>query len=139
MLQVVHCNGHGCSIAPKLPTGAGFPTRPVSSEKTLAARKHYEERARHRGGTAKIADIDRATIVTGVDRRKDTPFQAKSFVQTMRALFSWLLETGRLRVDPTAGVKVKKPKTRGFLEWDYADIIKYEQHWSIGTSPKGDA
>jgi integrase len=84
-------------------------------------------------GNEPITAIDRAAIVDGVDRRSHTPFQAKNFVQTMRGLFEWLVDTNKLKVDPTAGVKVKKPKTRGFLEWTYEEILKYEKRWPLGT------
>jgi integrase len=91
------------------------------------------------GGAARIPTIDQNAIQAGVDRRMHTPFQAKNFLQTMRGLFKWLVANRTkypgigIKVDPTAGVSVKKPKTLGFLEWTYADILKYEGRWPIGT------
>jgi integrase len=83
--------------------------------------------------TAKITDIDEQTIRDGVERRMHTPFQAKNWLQTIRGLFEWLVESKKLKVDPTANVSVKKPKTRGFLEWTDQDIEKYEKRWLLGT------
>jgi site-specific recombinase XerC len=107
-----------------------------------ATRRQRENIMKHvlaKSGAEKITKVDRAAIVAGVDRRKHTPFQAKNFLQTMRHFFGWLAASREahpgigIKVDPTAGVKVKKPKTAGFPEWTYADIVKYEEHWPLGT------
>jgi integrase len=87
-------------------------------------------------GAVSITAITRADIVAGVDRRANTPFQAKNFVQTMRGLFQWLVDSHKLSADPTFGVKVKKPKTSGFPEWTYEEILQYEKRWPIGTQQR---
>jgi integrase len=90
-------------------------------------------------GAEKITKVDNAAIVAGVERRKHTPSQAKNFLQTMRHFFKWLVASRithpgiGVKVDPTAGVSVKKAKTNGFPEWDYSDILKFEERWPIGT------
>jgi integrase len=85
------------------------------------------------GGIAPLSAITTAAIRDGVDRRAKTPFQAKNFVQTMRQFFQWLKERGIVSANPCDGVTVKKPKTRGFLEWNYEEILQYERRWPIGT------
>jgi integrase len=57
----------------------------------------------------------------------------RNIVQTMRQMFEWLKENEVVSANPCDGVKVKKPKTPGFLEWTYEEILQYEKKWSIGT------
>lgn len=101
-----------------------------------ATRRQRENIMRHviaNGGAAKIGAVDRGSIVAAIDAQSATPFQAKNFLQTMRGLFGWFVATGKIKADPTTGVKVRKPRTRGFLEWDMADILRFEERWPIGN------
>jgi site-specific recombinase XerD len=91
--------------------------------------KHVLETA----GKVPLSQINIAAIREGVDRRANTPFQAKNFVQCMRQFFQWLKESEIVTVNPCDGVKIKKPKTQGFLEWTVEEIIQYEQHWPLVT------
>ena len=86
-------------------------------------------------GAAPLSQIT-AGIREGVDRRAKTPFQAKNFVQTMRQLFQWSKEV-IVSVNPCDGVNVEKPKTRGFPEWTYEEILQHERKWSLGTRHRG--
>jgi integrase len=101
-----------------------------------ATRRQRENIMKHvlaTAGAQPLSAINAAAIREGVDRRAATPFQAKNFVQTLRGLFQWLKENEIVSADPTDGVKVKKPKTLGFLEWVHEEIIQFEQRWPIGT------
>jgi len=91
--------------------------------------KHVMEGA----GSEPFADIDRATIAAGRDRRKDTPAAARNFLEAMRGLFRWALETGHVAADPTAGIKSAKLRTDGFHAWTEAEIAQYEARWPLGT------
>lgn len=84
-------------------------------------------------GDKPISALNRASIQAGIDSRGNTPFQAKNFLQTMSQFCKWLVQDKKLSSDPTAGLKVKKPKTRGFLEWTYEEVQRYEQRWPRGT------
>src|SRR6516165_2466103 len=62
--------------------------------------------------------ISEATIVTGRERRRDTPFQARHFLDAMRGLFAWASEAQHVRIDPTRNVKYPKLKSgEGFPVW----------------------
>lgn len=109
----------------------------VLSKATKSQRENIMKNVLEKSGTSKVTDIDEETIREGVSRRMDTPFQAKNWLQTMRGLFEWLVnDAKKIKVDPTANVSVKKPKTRGFLEWTEADILKYEKRWPLGTGER---
>lgn len=78
--------------------------------------------------------ITAATIVAGRDRRKDTPAQARNFLDAMRGLFRWALEAKHVRLDPTAGVSnPKRQKGPGFPKWTEAEVEMYERRWPVGT------
>jgi integrase len=92
--------------------------------------KHVIETA----GTVKAASITTAHIVEGRERRKDTPAQARNFLDAMRGLFAWAVEAGHVRRDPTTGVKnPPRKKGDGFRAWTEDDVDAYEQRWPIGT------
>jgi integrase len=80
-----------------------------------------------------ISAIDKQAIIEGRDRRAATPYQARHFVDSMRAMFIWAVEANLVPSDPTAGIKVKKPKTKGFPVWTDDDISQFEARWPRGT------
>ena len=59
-----------------------------------------------------LSAVDRDAIVDGRERRAKTPSQANNFLNTMRALFSWAVENGRIEKDPTEGVKSSSDRKR---------------------------
>jgi integrase len=84
-------------------------------------------------GSKPLSAITKTAILDGIDRRAATPFQAKNFLTTMRGLFDWAYGKNLVSVDPTAGVKVTKPKTEGFPVWSEEEIETFEARWPIGT------
>jgi integrase len=58
---------------------------------------------------------------------------ARQYLATLRGLFQWAVENGHLKADPTAGLKVKIPKTSGHAKWSDADVERYRKHWPLGT------
>ncbi|HLH92912.1 MAG TPA: tyrosine-type recombinase/integrase [Xanthobacteraceae bacterium] len=84
-------------------------------------------------GDKPLSRITKPAVIDGIDRRAATPFAAKNFLATMRGLFAWAHNKDLVSTDPTAGVKVVKPKTSGFPVWTEQDIQKFEERWPIGT------
>ena len=75
---------------------------------SMATRRARENIFRHvieSAGDEPFASIDRKTIATGRDRRKETPFAANDFLKAMRGLFRWAADAGFVKSDPTEGVK----------------------------------
>lgn len=86
------------------------------------------------GGAQPFAKITVATIIAGRERRKDTPAQARNFLDAMRGLFRWATDGGFVRVDPTIGAKnPTRKKGPGFRPWTEDDVTAYEKRWPIGT------
>jgi integrase len=85
-------------------------------------------------GAQNCAKITRAAIIAGRDRRKNTPAQARNFLDAMRGLFRWATDAGFVRSDPTAGVKNPPRKAgQGFRPWTEDDVAAYEKRWPVGT------
>ncbi|GAB4351317.1 MAG: tyrosine-type recombinase/integrase [Oricola sp.] len=78
--------------------------------------------------------ITQATIVKGRDRRAGTPAQARNFLDAMRGLFGWALDSQLVTLNPAAGVKnPPRPKTQGFPIWTDAEVKAYRDRWPLGT------
>ena len=85
-------------------------------------------------GQQPYAKITSATIEAGRERRKDTPSQARHFLDTLRGLFWWAKKAKLIKVDPTADVDdPKRPKTDGFAIWGEDDVAAYRRCWPLGT------
>ena len=97
-----------------------------------AAREHHGA-CSEVGRRQPLSAITKAAINEGIDRRDATSFQAKNFLTTMRGLFEWAHGKDLVSVDPTAGVKVIKPKTNGFPVWSEEDIENFEARWPLAT------
>ena len=59
-------------------------------------------------GVQNCAKITTAAIIAGRDRRKNTPAQARNFLDAMRGVFRWAMEAGFVRSDPTAGIDTRR-------------------------------
>lgn len=85
-------------------------------------------------GGAAVAQIDRKSVERGRDRRIATPYAAKNYLKTVRALFRWAVLHGHMRANPAEGVEVQAPKNRtGFHTWTEEEIARYQAHWPLGT------
>ena len=83
------------------------------------------------GGNQPLSKTTPAAIKAGIERRK--PYAARHFVDTMRGMFKWAISAQHVRSDPTAGLSVKKPKTKGFPPWSEEQLEIYEARWPLGT------
>jgi integrase len=88
-------------------------------------------------GHEQASAIKRQHVVAGRDRRKDTPAQARHFLDVMRGLFRWAVDAGHVKTDPSQGVKNPvQRKSGGFPVWTEDDVAKYEARWPIGTKER---
>jgi integrase len=108
---------------------------------TPPTRKQRENIMRHvlddnggKAGATPFLAISRTHIVSGRDRRKDTPNQARHFLDTMHGMFAWALDAGHVKVDPTAGVKPpQRKKGGGFKPWSEDEVQQFERKYPLGT------
>jgi integrase len=88
-------------------------------------------------GKDAFAKVTRAHIIGGRDRRAATPHQARNFLDCMRGLFRWAVDAGKVKIDPTVGIKnPTRPKNGGFPVWTEDDVARYEARWPIGTKER---
>jgi integrase len=107
---------------------------------SLATRRQRENILRQvieSAGHKPFVAINEASIVAGRDRRGKTPFQARHFLDIMRALFKWAKEAGFVKSDPAAAVKYPTLKSgEGFPPWTEDEAAIYEAHWPRGTKER---
>jgi integrase len=84
-------------------------------------------------GTSRLLAWKPGDIAAGRDKRSEHPNAARHFVQALRGLFEWAVEARLARIDPTAGIKLVRPKTEGFAVWTEDDISAFRHHWPLGT------
>jgi integrase len=104
---------------------------------SVATRRQRENIMLHvlrSAGAEPFARITKKHLVEGRDRRRDTPAQARNFLDAMRGLFRWALQAEHVAIDPTAGVRnPARLKGGGFPVWTEADVAAYEARWPVGT------
>lgn len=103
------------------------------STATRKQRENIFERIEAALGDSRLSAWKRGDIVAGRDKRAEHPAAARHFVEALRGLFRWAMETGIARTDPTEGVKVAKPKSDGFAVWTESDVKAFRARWPIGT------
>lgn len=85
-------------------------------------------------GAEPLARITRRAVAAGVDRRRETPHQARHYLDTLRGLFVWAVGAGLVTADPTAGLlPPRRPRGPGFVMWTTDDCAAFEKKWPLGT------
>lgn len=104
------------------------------SEATRRQRDNIFVHVLETAGQQPYSKITTKTIMDGRERRKDTPAQARNFLDAMRGVFRWSVKAGLVKSDPTAGVDNPPRKTGdGFIPWTEEHVEKYEARWPLGT------
>ena len=87
-----------------------------------------------KAGAAPIASISTTGVRKGLEDRRDTPAQARHYLDTVRGMFRWAINAGLVDIDPTAGVEAPRRETGdGHQPWSNVDIAAYEARWPAGT------
>jgi integrase len=94
------------------------------------------ERLRREHGDRSIATLQRKHVVLMVDARAKTPVGARDFLRCLRLLTQYAISIGVREDDPTAGVRVKLPKSDGIPTWGEEEIARFEAAYAIGTKPR---
>ena len=103
------------------------------SPATRKMRERIYERAIAKGGARPCRLVKAEDILDALEAQRDTPFQATKFLDAMRGLFKWAMSAKHVVVDPTFGVRAKKPKTDGFKVWTEEEVAHFERRWPLGT------
>jgi integrase len=104
---------------------------------SLSTQRQRENIMKHvlaSAGAIGVEKITKAIVVAGRERRQKTPSQANNYLNCLRSLFAWAVESEFMPANPTDGVaNLTRPKSGGFPEWTEEDVAKYEAYWKLGT------
>ena len=104
------------------------------AEATRRQRANIFEGVVKKSGHVPFVAVTADKITQGREDRAATPSQANNFLNTMRALFAWAVESKLIAANPAEGVKgLRRPKTGGFPDWTRDDVAAFEARWPIGT------
>lgn len=104
------------------------------SPATQAQRRNVLFRVLTTAGDEPFEAITRASILSGIDRRKATPAAARHFLRAMRYLFDWAVYAQLAPANPTDGVKSPRLKrSGGWHVWTEEECQRYEARWPLGT------
>lgn len=85
-------------------------------------------------GDKQVNQITKAAIKAGMDRRKETPHAANTFLKAMKVLFRWVVDDDDAITDPTVGVrKIPIRDTGGLRAWTEEEVGLFEQRWPLGA------
>jgi integrase len=94
------------------------------------------EGLRREYGNLPIASLQRKHVMQLLDAKAKAPGAARCLLRTLRSLVQYAINTGVREDDPTAGVRVKMPKSDGYRTWTEEDIARFEAAYPIGTKPR---
>jgi integrase len=101
---------------------------------TQTTRRQTLERFRAEHGDRLIAELPPKFISWSVD--KMSPHVAKGWIKALRHLMAYAIVSDMARTDPTAGIKIKLPKSDGIHAWSEDEIATFEAAHPIGTKPR---
>ena len=101
---------------------------------TPASRRAILEKFRDKHGHLPLASLPKEFVVALIDTM--TPHEARNWLIAFKHVMRWALERKLVRNDPTAGVKVRRPKTDGFHTWTEDEIAQFEARWPVGAKPR---
>jgi integrase len=101
---------------------------------TRKKRGRIIERFRDRHGNKRIALLTNQHVenmladIPGVSAKRD-------WLKAIRGLLQFAVPS-LLRANPTAGISVKLPKSKGHHSWTPEEIGQYRAHWPVGTQQR---
>jgi integrase len=115
-----------------LATAAFHNLAPVSQQ----SYRRIFNRMRRDFGEMNIATMQRKHVTEVLDVMADTPSSARDFLACLRVLVRYAINIGVRENDPTAGVRVKLPKSEGYHTWTDDEIATFEAAYPVGTKER---
>ena len=78
--------------------------------------------------------LERRHVVQILDSKK--PGAALDFLRGLRLIVKYALSIGIINTDPTAGIRLKLPKTGGHPTWTEHDIAVFEAAYPVGSKQR---
>jgi integrase len=113
----------------------GSPTWTDLPPDTRKNRRPIIERFRSRHGNKRVALLRRDHFETMLKELTAGPATRDYWLRTVRALMQSGIPS-MIKDNPTAGIKVKRPKTEGHWTWEPQEIEQYRAHHPLGTEAR---
>ncbi|MBO1903986.1 site-specific integrase [Microvirga sp. 3-52] len=114
--------------------GSAFFFDRCPSPRTRQVRRRELEALYEKAGDEPITSITKRVVLKAMDRRKDKPEAANTFLKALRGLFAFALDREYVTVDPTTDVaKLQSRNPEGWHTWSVDEVRQYEQRHPIGT------
>ena len=99
---------------------------------TRSVRRRMLDDIAARYGFGRVRDLATKHIEKDLDRLSGKP--ANNRLRAWRGFCAFLKDTKRVVIDPSDGIKRKSvAKSDGHVPWEQQDILKFREHWAIGT------
>jgi hypothetical protein len=105
------------------------------AESTQKSRRRILERFREKCGDLSLVGMTRAHLQR-LFFDKLSPAAARNWKKAFRGFVDYCLGHDLLTIDPLAGLKLVKMKTRGHHTWTEEEIAQYRSHHSPGTKAR---
>jgi len=92
------------------------------------------EKLRAKDGTKWVSGLRPEHIAAILDQIAK-PTAKHKMLNVLRLLMAAAIPSLR-KDDPTAGIKVKMPKSKGWHSWTDEEIAQYRKHWKLGTTAR---
>jgi integrase len=102
------------------------------SQKRRTYRRNVIETWRAEVGDRPLALLERRHIVARLEKFAK-PHAKREWLFAIRHMMQYAVELGMIAVDPTATIKIKAPKSDGFLTWAESHIEAYRARHPLGT------
>jgi hypothetical protein len=102
---------------------------------TRKNRRPIIERFRERNDSKHVAGLRPHNIEAALKEITAGPATKDYWLRTIRALLRSGIPS-MIKDDPTAGIKVHRPKTEGHWTWEPAEIAQYRAHHPLGTEAR---
>jgi integrase len=84
----------------------------------------------------KVMLLTRPIMQRVVNAKAATPGAQRNFLATVRAMFEWAVDEGRMPENPALGVKRRRVKAKGHPVWTEQEVALFEGHWPIGSTAR---
>jgi len=113
----------------------GFGVRGELSPGTQAKRRRILQNYIRDFGHEPIASVttDELTQMFAAMRKRGA---AEDLLKAIRSLMKWALAQGKIKTDPTVGIRMSRRKTDGYHTWTEDEIAQFEAHHPIGSKPR---
>jgi site-specific recombinase XerD len=101
------------------------------AESTQGNRRAILEQFRNDHGDKRIALIH-STAIQNILNKK-TPAAARNWKKALRGFIDHCLSLNMIKVDPLAGLKLVKLKSKGHHPWESDECAMFEEHHPLGT------